>query len=168
MTEKVDRLAEHLSEMDNRLDQLLDDSLDRRAPDKVVPRLSRRLGLRRARTVHPMAVPPIPGSSFIDRVEEAADKGLISGEQETRLKVSDLVFHGYRKSDGARVWCAVEVSAAVSPRDIDSASESASVLRTVFGEDAEAAVMGLRVRLQDRRRADLNGVVVMIEDDSWP
>ena len=86
MTEKVDRLAEHLSEMDNRLDHLLDDSLDRRAPYKVVPRLSQGLGLRRARTVHPVAVPPIPDSSFIDRVEDAADMGLISGEPGSRRR----------------------------------------------------------------------------------
>ena len=167
LTERVDKLTEHIAEMDSKLGQLLGDRLERRAAYRLPPRLSQTLGLKRARAVYPVAVPPISESTFIDAVEEAAESGLITDEQEMRLRLTDLVFHARRKSDGARVWFAAEVSGAVGARDIDRASESAAVLRTVFGEHAEAVVMGHRIRLHDHQRAEQDGVAVVIEDDPW-
>ncbi len=167
LTERLDKLTEHITEMDSKLGQLLGDRLERRAAFRLPPRLSQRLGLRRTRAVYPVAVPPTSESSFIDSVEEAAESGLITEEQEMRLRLTDLVFHARRKTDGARVWFAVEVSGAVGARDIDRASKSAAALGTVFGEHAEAVVMGHRIRLHDHQRAEEDGVVVVIEDDPW-
>ena len=167
LTERLDRLTEHIMEMDSKLGQLLGDRLERRAVYKLPPRLSQKLGLRRVRAVYPEAVPPSPDSDFIDSVEEAAESGLITEDQETRVRLTDLVFHARRKTDGERVWFAAEVSGAIGPRDIDRASKSAATLRTVFGEHAEAVVMGHRIRLSDHQRAEEDGVVVVIEDDPW-
>ena len=155
------------TEMNSKLRLLLEDSLEHRAAYKLPPRLSQRLGLKRARAVYPVAVPPTPESSFIDSVEEAEKSGLISTEQEMRLRLTDLVFHARRKTDGERIWFAAEVSGAIGPRDIDRASKSAATLRTVFGEHAEAVVMGHRIRLSDHQRAEEDGVFVVIEDDPW-
>ncbi len=155
------------TEMNSKLGLLLEDGLEYRAAYKLPPRLSRMLGLRRARTVYPVAVPQTHEPSFIYSVEDAEESGLITAEQEMRLRLTDLVFHARRKTDGARVWFAVEVSGAVGPRDIDRASESAAALQTVFGEQAEAVVMGHRIRLHDHQRAEEDGVVVVIEDDPW-
>ena len=155
------------TEMNSKLRLLLEDSLECRAVYKLPPILSQMLGLRRARAVYPVAVPPTSESTFIDSVEEAAESGLITEEQEMRLRFTDLIFHARRKRDGERVWFAAEVSGAVGARDIDRAVESAAALRTVFGEHAEAVVMGHRIRLSDHQRAEEGGVVVVIEDDPW-
>ena len=167
LTERLDKLTEHITEMDSKLGQLLGDRLERRAAFRLPPRLSQMLGLRRARAVYPVAVPPTSESTFIDSVEEAAESGLITEEQEMRLRFTDLIFHARRKNGGDRVWFAAEVSGAVGARDIDRASKSAAALRTVFGEHAEAVVMGHRIRLSDHQRAEEGGVVVIIEDDPW-
>ncbi len=155
------------TEMNSTLGLLLEDSLECRAVYRLPPRLSQMLGLRRARAVYPVAVPPTSDSNFIDSVEEAAESGLITEEQEMRLRFTDLIFHARRKKGGERVWFAAEVSGAVGSRDIDRAVESASALRTVFDEHAEAVVMGHRIRLSDHQRAEEGGVVVVIEDDPW-
>ena len=154
-------------EMNSKLRLLLEDSLERRAALRLPPRLSQMRGLRRARAVYPVVVPPTPESSFIDRVEEATESGLITEEQEMRLRFTDLIFHARRKKDGERVWFAAEVSGAIGDSDIDRATKSAAALRTVFGEHAEAVVMGHRIRLHDHQRAEEDGVVVVIEDDPW-
>ena len=167
LTERIDKLTQHISEMDSNIGRLLGDRLERRAAYKLPPILSQRLGLRRARAIYPVAVPPSSDSSFTESVEDAVDSGLISEEQETRLKVTDLVFHARRKSDGSRVWFAVEASGAVGPRDIERAAESAAALNTIFDEHAQAVVTGRRIRLHDHMRAEEEGVVVHIEDDPW-
>ena len=167
LTGRVDKLTEHITEMDSKLGQLLGDRLERRAAYRLPPRLSQRFGLRRPRAVYPVAVPPTSESSFIDSVEEAAESGLITEEQETRLRLTDLVFHAQRKTDGTKVWFAAEVSGAIGARDIDRASKSAAVLQSVFGDHVAAVVMGHRIRLSDHQRAEEDGVVVVIEDDPW-
>ena len=167
LTERVDKLTEHTAEMDSKLGRLLGDRLERRAVYKLPPRLSQKLGLRRVRAVYPEAVSPSRDSTFIDSVEEAVESGVITEDQEARLRLTDLVFHARRKTDGERVWFAVEASGAVGPRDIDRAIESATALRTVFGEHAEPVVTGHRIRLHDHQRAEEDGVVVVIEDDPW-
>ena len=167
LTERIDKLTQHISELDSNIGRLLGDRLERRAAYKLPPILSQKLGLRRSRAVYPVDVPPSSDSTFIDRVEDASEAGLISEEQEMRLKVTDLVFHARRKSDGARVWFAVEASGAVGPRDIERVAESAAALSAVFDEHARAVVTGHRIRLHDHMRAEEDGVIVHIEDDPW-
>ncbi len=167
LTKRLDTLTEHIAEMDDNMGKLLGDRLERRAVYKLPPTLSQRLGLRRARAVYPVAVPPSTDLSFPDMVEAAAESGIITEEQELRLKLTDLVFHARRKSDGERVWFAVEASGAIGPRDIERAAESAGALRKVFDESARAVVTGHRIRLHDHRRAEEDGVMVLIEDDPW-
>ena len=165
LTERVDKLTEHMAEMDNKLGVLLGDRLERRAAYRLPPLLSQRLGLRRARAVYPVAVPPSLDLSFTDRVEEAMESGLITEDQESRLKLTDLVMHARRKSDGARIWFAVEASGAIAAGDIERAAESAAALQVVFDEPAKAVVLGHRIRFQDHERARQDGVVVLMDDE---
>lgn len=167
LTERMDTLTEVVTGMSTDVQRLFGDRIERRAAFKLPPVLSQGLGLRRARAVYPTAVPPSLDLGFTDEIEDAAESGLITEEQETRLKVTDLIFHARRKSDGARVWFAVEASGAVGPRDIERASESAAALEKIFGEDATAVVTGHRIRLNDRQRAEEDGVIVHIDDDPW-
>ena len=167
LTERMDTLTEVVTGMSTDVQRLFGDRIERRAAFKLPPVLSQGLGLRRARAVYPTAVPPSLDLGFTDEIEDAAESGLITEEQETRLKVTDLIFHARRKSDGARVWFAVEASGAVGPRDIERASESAAALEKIFGEDATAVVTGHRIRLDDRQRAEEDGVIVHIDDDPW-
>lgn len=155
------------TEMNSKLGKLLGDRLERKAAFRLPPRVSQMHGLRRARAVYPVAVPPTYEATFMDSVEEAAESGLITEEQEMRLRFTDLIFHARRKKGGERVWFAAEVSGAVGARDIDRAKKSAVALQTVFGEHAEAVVMGHRIRLQDHQGAEEDGVVVVIDDDPW-
>lgn len=167
LIKRIDERTQHIAEMNSKIGLLLEDNLERKAAHKLPPRVILRLSLSRPRVVYPVAVPPSHDSTFIDSVEEAAESGLITEDQEARLRLTDLVFHARRKTDGERVWFAVEASGAVGPRDIDRAIESAAALQTVFGEHAEPVVTGHRIRLHDHQRAEEDGVVVVIEDDPW-
>ena len=166
-TAQMDTLIEHVIGIRKALAVLLDDMVEDRAVFKLPPVLSQSLGLRRARAVYPTAFPPSHDLSFTDRIEDAAESGLITEEQETRLKVTDLIFHARRKSDGARVWFAVEASGAIGSRDIRRASESAAALGKIFGEDARAVVTGHRIRVDDHQQAEDDDVIVHIDNDPW-
>lgn len=149
--------------LDHESQVLIRDRLERRLPKILQPILGERLGLRRIEVVyHPFLK---PDAGFADIVDEAADRGAITDEQELQLKVTDMIIRARRKSDGAGAWVAVDAFGTIDKGDIERASESAAALRAVFGEDASAVVVGNRIRYEDQARAEAQGVAVVIEDE---
>ncbi len=163
--------AEHtraIARLEDKVGILIGDRLERRIATILPPRLTQMLGLRRTRiTYHPNLMPGSE-SEFISRVEDAADAGRITDDQEDRIKQTDLIVHSRRKLDGSGVWIAVEASGSIAQRDIARASESAAALRSVFDDDAIAVAIGYRIRDEDRARADSDDVIVLIEDEDAP
>ncbi len=173
LTQRVDDLTAQVAEVvkvqkehSDKLGILIGDRLERRMATILPPVLSERLGLRRTQVIYHPTLLPSSDSGFATSVEEAADRGIITDEQELRLKVTDLIMRARRKSDGAGVWVAAEASGTIDETDVSRAAESAAVLGTVFGEDAAAVVVGHRIRFEDRERAETQGVMVMIEDEA--
>ena len=173
LTQRVDDLTAQIVEVvkvqkehSDKIGILIGDRLERRIATMLPPALSDRLGLRRTQIAyHPMLLPSTD-SGFSASVEDAADRGIITDEQELRLKVTDLIIRARRKSDGAEVWVAAEASGTIDKSDVERASESAAALRAVFDEDASAVVVGHRIRPEDQARAEAQGVVVLIEDEA--
>ena len=126
--------------------------------------VSQRLGLRRARIMQSTVQDTRPDLS--DAVEDAQANGVITDEQEIRIDATDIIISARRKSDGSRVWVAMEVSNNVGQSDIERTRETADALSAVFGEDAEAVVAGYRIRDLDMERANRLGVHTFLVPES--
>ena len=166
LTAQVAEVVKIQKEHSDRIGILIGDRLERRIATILPPALSERLGLRRTQVVYHPTLLPSSDSGFAASVEDAADRGDITDEQELRLKVTDLIIRARRKSDGADVWVAAEASGTIDRSDIERSADSAAALGAVFGEDASAVVVGHRIRREDRERAKTQGVMVLIEDET--
>ena len=100
--------------------------------------------------------------NYWNMVERALAAGIISDEQETKLYATDIVYNAVRKSDGARVWVAVEASNILKEGSVEKARVAADALGAAFGEDAEAIVAGYNIHARDRERAARLGVHAFI------
>ena len=103
-----------------------------------------------------------PMEELGDKVDAAADSGLITAEQGNLLTRADIVLSAVRKSDGSPIHAVVEVSITIGESDIIRAAERAETLAAVMGEPAMGAVIGERISDPDRRRAEREDVIVTI------
>ena len=87
---------------------------------------------------------------FERAIEEASDNLAITDDDETRLRVTDLLVRAQRKSDRSTLWFAVEASGSIDDGDITRARHSADVLRKIFGQDAMPLVYGYHVSGRSR------------------
>ena len=140
------------------------DMLEIKLHRRIRPLLSQRLGLRRAQVMQSPVQDTHP-ELFLP-VEEAFDAGGIDDGQETRINATDLIVRAQRKADRAPVWVAIEVSNAISQRDLERVRQTADALNAVFLQATLAVVVGYRIQPQDQQRGDEAGVhTLLVEED---
>ena len=140
------------------------DMLEVKIHRRIRPLLSQRLDLRRAQVLQSPVQDTHP--ELFQPVEEAFDAGSIDDGQETRINATDLIVRAQRKADRTPVWIAIEVSNAISQRDLERARQAADALNAVFLQDALAVVVGYRILPQDQQRGDEAGVhTLLVEED---
>ena len=160
----VAELKTDVAELKTDVAILKGDSLEVKVHRRIRPLLSQRLGLRRAQVLQSPVQDTHP--ELFQPVEEAFDTGGIDDEQETRINATDLIVRAQRKVDRTPVWVAVEVSNAISQRDLERARQAADALSAVFLQDALAVVVGYRIQPQDQQRGNEAGVhTILVEED---
>ena len=168
---RLERIEADVAELKTRMKRvesdvtvLKGDSLEVKLHRRIRPLLSQRLGLRRAQVMQSPVQDTHP--ELFQSVEEAFDRGIIDDGQETRINATDLVVRAQRKADRASVWVAVEVSNAISQRDLERARQAADALSAVFLQDTLAVVVGYRIQPQDQQRGAEAGVhTLLVEGD---
>ena len=126
--------------------------LEMKVHRRILPLLSQRLQLRRARIIQ-SAVHQAP-ADFSETVATAADQGRITVDQERRITATDIIVRAQRQSDHAPIWIAVEVANRLDVDDLTRSRTSADTLAAVFGKSTVAMVVGHRIDAADRERAD--------------
>ena len=126
--------------------------LEMKVHRRILPLLSQRLQLRRARIMQ-SAVHQAP-DDFSETVATAADQGRITVDQEQRIIATDIIVRAQRQSDHAPIWIAVEVANRLDVDDLTRSRASADTLAAVFSQNAAAMVVGYRIDAADRERAD--------------
>ena len=153
-----------VAELKTDVAELKGDMLEVKLHRRIRPLLSQRLDLRRAQVLQSPVQDTHP--DLFQPVEEALDAGGIDDRQETRINATDLVVRAQRKADRAPVWVAVEVSNAISQRDLERARQAADALSAVFLQDALAVVVGYRIQPPDQKRGDEAGVHALLVEEA--
>ena len=139
--------------------QLKGSDLENRLQRKIRVLVSQSIGLRRPRIVHgPMQD---TRDDFLDQIEDALERGLLTAEQEARINATDFIIRARRRSDGTPVWAAVEASNKVHAGDVQRARATADALHAAFDEEALAVVAGYGIDPLDAKRAEEAGVMVL-------
>lgn len=158
-------IVRRVSNLERDVSVLKGDSLEWKLFRRVRPLVSQMMNLRRCRIM--MSSILGPRSEFEGALEGAADKGIITYDQEMRVNLTDFVLRAEWNEDRSQVWIAVEVSNNIGQRDIERVKESADALGAAFGE-AVGVVAGYRIDPRDQQRADDSGVrILLVNENFW-
>lgn len=142
--------------------QLRGDILESKLTSKIPPLIAREFEVRRVYPIWSARSTPINPrvEEFQAAFEDATDEGKITDDDETRLRVTDLIVRSQRKSDRSTLWFAIEASGAINANDITRAKHSADVLKEIHGQDAIPVVYGYQI--SDRYRELANDLQVPV------
>ena len=170
----VRELAANMSELQATVKELADttahlrgDVLEAKLTSKIPPLIAREFDVRRVYPIWTDGILPANPriEEFEKALEEATDEGKITDDDETRLRVTDLIVRSQRRSDRSSLWFAIEASGVIDANDITRAKHSSDVIRKVHGQDAMPLVYGYQISDRYRELADQLKVPVFLDTD---
>ena len=167
LTTKVDGLDTKVDGLATTVDKLRGDGLEDRLTGLIPPLVSREFDVRRVYSM--LASRTLAANErrdeFEKTLEEAADSGRITDDEETRLQVTDLIVRSQRKSDRSTLWFAVEASGVISDEDVTRVRRSANALNRIYGQDAIPLVYGYEISDENKALASEHEVHVFLNPD---
>ena len=159
------RLESGQKRLEDRVDSLRGTALEARLNTKLVPLVGREFNVRRVYAIWTPGVISVQGNTkeFQDAVERAMEDGVIGDDDETRLRVTDLIMRSQRKTDRSTLWFTVEASGVINDDDITRSKQSSNAIRKIFGEDAVPIVYGYGIQEDQVRLADELDVHVYLD-----
>lgn len=156
-----------LDRLETRQDKMWGDWIEAKLPQKMPAIVSRVFDVRRPYTVLSAryGAASFRGRQFEEEVSNAADAGVITDDDETRLLVTDLIVRSQRKSDRSTLWFAVEASGVINRDDVERARQSADAIQKVYSQDAIALVYGYDIRDEERELAVKTAVQVFLDPE---
>lgn len=167
MDSRMDNLNTTVQNLKISVDRLRGDGLEDRLPNLIPPLVSREFDVRR---IYPMWASRTLASNdrreeFERTLEEASDEGRITDDDETRLRVTDLIARSQRKSDRSTLWFAVEASGVISDEDVTRVVRSVNAIKKVYAQDAIPIVYGYEISDENRALASEHDVRVYLSPD---
>ena len=167
LVDGFDRLTGRVDTLTNKVDRMRGFMLEQRLTSQLPPLVSREFDVRR---VYPIWTHSINATNqrtqeFDNVLEEAAETGVISDDDETRLRVTDLIMRAQRKSDRSTLWFALEASGVIGYEDITRARRSAHALTKIYKQDAAPLVYGYQIYDEQMELANDLEVRVFIDPE---
>ena len=163
----VGGLQDTVGGLQQSVDSLRGYALESKLTRKLMPLVSREFDVRRIYPIWTPDVTAIYGNirEFLDKIEDAAEGGAISDDEEIRLKVTDLILRSQRKADRSTLWFAVEASGVINDHDLTRAKRSADLIQKIYGQDAVPLVYGYHIHDEQRKLAEGLKVTVFLDPD---
>ena len=167
LTEQAIATNRRLDRLETRQDKMWGDWIEAKLPQKMPAIVSRAFDVRRPYTVLSAryGAASFRGRQFEEEVSKAADSGVITDDDETRLLVTDLIVRSQRKSDRSTLWFAVEASGVINRDDVERARQSADAIQKVYSQDAIPLVYGYDIRDEERELAVKTTVQVFLDPE---
>ncbi len=167
LTEQAIATNRRLDRLETRQDKMWGDWIEAKLPQKMPSIVSRAFDVRRPYTVLSAryGAASFRGRQFEEEVSKAADSGVITDDDETRLLVTDLIVRSQRKSDKSTLWFAVEASGVINRDDVERARQSADAIQKVYSQDAIPLVYGYDIRDEERELAMKTTVQVFLDPE---
>jgi len=165
--DRMDRLEGKVDSIQMTIDSLRGHALESKLTRKLMPLVSREFDVRRIYPIWTPDVTAIYGNirEFLDKIEDAAEGGAISDDEEIRLKVTDLILRSQRKTDRSTLWFAVEASGVINDDDLTRAKRSADLIQKIYGQDTIPLVYGYHIHDEQRKLAEDLKVSVFLDPD---
>lgn len=138
---------------------LMGNDIERRARENILNIARDELDLTRGRILLARGRETEP--RFLETIETAEERGLITEREADHLLVADIIIRARRTGDRQYVYGVFEVSSTIGLSDIQRAHDRANSVAKATGEDAVAAVIGGAVAPQQRAQAEERGVRVL-------
>ena len=167
LTEQAIATNRRLDRLETRQDKMWGDWIEAKLPQKMPAIVSRAFDVRRPYTVLSAryGAASFRGRQFEEDVSKAADAGVITDDDETRLLVTDLIVRSQKKSDRSTLWFAVEASGVINRDDVERARQSADAIQKVYSQDAIPLVYGYDIRDEERELAVKTTVQVFLDPE---
>lgn len=102
-----------------------------------------------------------PDQDLDDRIADAVDDGIITGQENTSIRAVDLIACSRLRNSDATVYCAVEVSVTINNYNIRRAAERAAILSRAINAETLPAVVGGSIISTATELARETGVAVV-------
>ncbi|MBX3013510.1 MAG: hypothetical protein KF832_18465 [Caldilineaceae bacterium] len=145
-------LKTDVARLDNRMGRLDGRTLQQQVRERLPTYLSR-LALR---------LRPLSNANLAELLEVAAEDGRISEEQMEDAKLIDAVARGRRRSDGATIYLALEISVVVDGYDLERATRRAATIAEATTTFTLPVVIGETVRSDVRQAAEQRNIGVVV------
>ena len=161
------RLEDGQKRLEDDVKSLRGSALEQRLSTKLLPLVGREFNVRRVFAIWSPGVIDVSGSTkeFHDRVQQALEDGIIDDDDETRLRVTDLIMRSQRKTDRSTLWFTVEASGVINSDDVTRSKQSANAVRKIYGQDVIPIVYGYGIHEDQMRLAEDLRVRVYLDPD---
>lgn len=160
-----DRIEDRMNKLDGRVDRLSGYYYEQKAIKNCRSIITQQTGMGRVKIRFSQANHP-EDPAMMEQMDQAADRGKISQEEEAALWSADLIASAINRATGERVNIVAEASISLSDNDIDRAKDRAATLAKATGETTLAMVICARAEEPriGKARQDEVTILRMLED----
>ena len=160
LKENVGTLKNDQATMKDDIASLKGSDLERQARETILNIAKDELGLTKGSILVARGRDTAP--AFLESIEGAEEKRLITEEQESKVLFADIILRARRTQDRKYVHAAFEVSRTIRNNDVERAAESAAAVTAATGQEPIAAVIGERIQPPQQALAEKTGVRVIL------
>ena len=155
-----DRIEDRMNKLDGRMDRLSGYYYEQKAIKNCRSIITQQTGMGRVKIRFSQANHP-EDPEMIERMDQAADRGEISQEEEAALWSADLIASAMNRATGERVNIVAEASISLSDNDIDRAKDRAATLAKATNEPTLAMVICPRAEEPRIGKARQDDVIIL-------
>lgn len=154
------RIEDRMNRLDGRMDRLSGYYYEQKAIKNCRSIITQQTGMGRVKIRFSQANHP-EDTEMTEKMDQAADRGEISQEEEAALWSADLIASAMNRATGERINIVAEASISLSDNDIDRAKDRAATLAKATSESTLAMVICERAEEPRINKASQDNVIVL-------